>query len=318
MSYKVKIIITLALCILLALSVIFHEYLWSGVLFLVLLAKKSLFKILMVLKQFFFKQGVVSFATIAWKKVLVSSSLALSKRAIINGITGFFQERIVKPLIHPATRYLRVRWAIFKASNWWKKIYTVVFGSVPATIMLYAIGFWDTLLLLMKGFSLAKLLTFILKLIVMCFAFFQSIWRTWIRPYIDLIIITIFITYMEKIPVFGGFLRRIRITIKWWWRHYRRHKDRLIDQHVDQRVNLFSERIHQHVNKKKEEVALMTNPDIPAAVVPKHDEHDIVVEAPELEELEARLPDQRLRKMEEDAERVGRVILKIDKLIKPD
>gem|GEM_PF-972642 len=313
LSNKVKLIITLLLCIGVVLSVIFDEFLWNIILLVMLLAKKSLFKILVVLKQFFFQEGIVSIATIAWKKVFLSTSLALSKRAIINAVTGFFQERIVKPLIHPLTRYLKVRWRIFKASTWWQKLYTVIFGSVPASLLLWMVGFWNAITLLLKSFSLAKLLTMMLKLLLSFFVFFQNIWRSWIQPYIDYIIITIFVTYMEKLPIIGTGIRRLRITIKWKWRHYKRHKDRIIDQHVDQNVNLFSERIHQHVNKKKEmmgEVAASAN------TSDELDRSDLE-DAPDLAELEETLPESELEKMEDDAEKVGRVIYKIDGLVKP-
>lgn len=314
MSKKVKIIITLLLCIGVVLSVIFDEFLWNLILLGMLLAKKSLFKVLVVLKQFFFKKGVVSFATIAWKKVALSTSLALSKRAIINTITGFFQDRIVQPLIHPLTRYLRVRWRMFKASTWWEKTYTVLFGSVPASFLLWLIGVWEAVTLLLKSFSLAKLLTLMLKLIVSFFVFFQNIWRSWIQPYIDFIIITIFVTYMEKIPFIGSGIRRLRITIKWKWRHYKRHKDRIIDQHVDKNVNLFSERIHQHVNKKK---AMMGEVPTPAEERNELDKSDLEG-APDLAQLEDILPESELEKIEDDAEKVGRVIYKIDGLVKPE
>lgn len=313
LSNKVKLIITLLLCIGVVLSVIFDEFLWNIILLVMLLAKKSLFKILVVLKQFFFQEGIVSIATIAWKKVFLSTSLALSKRAIINAVTGFFQERIVKPLIHPLTRYLKVRWRIFKASTWWQKLYTVIFGSVPASLLLWMVGIWEAITLLLKSFSLAKLLTMMLKLLLSFFVFFQNIWRSWIQPYIDYIIITIFVTYMEKLPIIGAGIRRLRITIKWKWRHYKRHKDRIIDQHVDQNVNLFSERIHQHVNKKKEmmgEVAASAN------TSDELDRSDLE-DAPDLAELEETLPESELEKMEDDAEKVGRVIYKIDGLVKP-
>lgn len=301
MSNKVKLIITLLLCIGVVLSVIFDEFLWNIVLLVMLLAKNALFKVLMVLKQFFFKKGVVSLATVAWKKVIISSSLALGKRAIINTITGFFQERIVKPLIHPLTRYLKVRWIMFKASSLWKKTYTILFGSVPASILLWIIGIWDAIALLLKSFSLAKLLTMILKLIMTFFVFFQNVWRTWIQPYLDLIIITVFVTYMEKVPFLGGIIRRLRITIKWKWRHYKRHKDRIIDEHVDQKVNLFSERIHQHVNKKKQLIKELETPVGTQTEVGSTD----VEKASELE------------KIEEGTAKVGRVIRKIDGVIKP-
>jgi hypothetical protein len=316
MSNKIKLIITLLLCIGVVLSVVFDEFLWNIVLLVMLLAKKSLFKILMVLKQFFFKKGVISFATVAWKKVMVSSSLALSKRAIINTATGFFQERIVKPLIHPLTRYIKVRWKMFKASTLWQKTYTVLFGSIPASILLWIVGIWEALALLLKSFSLAKLLTMILKLIVTFFVFFQNIWRSWIQPYLDFIIITIFVTYMEKIPFIGGVMRKIRVTIKWKWRHYKRHKDRIIDRHVDQNVNLFSERIHQHVNKKKE---LMAESEKSAASTDDGErtlDSSDLENAPELSEIEDSLPEEELEKIEEDAEKVGRVIQKIDGVVK--
>ena len=120
-----KLIITLILCILAALAIIYSDVIWSVILLGVLFSKGLLFKFLVILKKFFFKKGVVSLSTVAWKHVVVSSFFALSKRAIINTFTGFFQERIVKPLIHPLTRYLKVRWRIFKASNLWQKFWTV-------------------------------------------------------------------------------------------------------------------------------------------------------------------------------------------------
>jgi len=269
----IKIIITLLLCLGVVLSVIFDELLWNIVLMGVLLAKNILFKVLLVLKQFFFKQGVVSLATVAWKKVFVSSFFALSKRAMINTVTGFFQNRVVTPLIHPLTRYIRVRWALFKASSLWKKTYTILFGSVPTTLALWVIGVIDALMLLLKSFSLAKFLTLILKFLSTFLVFFQNLWRSWIQPYIDFIIITVFVSYVEKIPVIGALFRRLRITLRWKWRHFKRRKDRLIDQHVDQNVNLVSERIHQHVNAKKKQVAAQLDqtaktPEAPAEKAP--------------------------------------------------
>ena len=92
----------------------------------------------------------------------------------------------------------------------------------------------------------------ILKLLSMTFLFFQNLWRTWIQPYIDYIIITLLLGYLEKIPVFGRFLRRCRIVIRWYWRKIRLGRTKIIDRHIDHNVHLLGERIHQHVNKKKE------------------------------------------------------------------
>lgn len=255
MSRNTKLLIILLLCVGIVLSVIYNETLWNIVLLGVLLAKKLLFQGLIILKKFFFKKGIVSFSTIAWKRVLVSSALALSKRAIINTISGFFQDRVVKPLIHPLTRYLKIRWMMFKSSNIWKKITTVVFGSVPATLLLWLIGIVDAVMLLLKSFSLAKFLTLILKFITMFFVFFQGLWNTWIQPYIDLIIVTILFSFIEKLPIIGPLFRRVRITIKWNWRYFKHRKERVMKQHVDANVNALSEKIHQHVNKKKEIMA---------------------------------------------------------------
>jgi hypothetical protein len=255
MSRNTKLFIILLLCVGIVLSVIYNETLWNIILLGALLAKKFLFKAILILKKFFFKEGIVSLSTIAWKRVLVSSALALSKRAIINTITGFFQERVVKPLIHPLTRYLKIRWILFKASNIWKKITTVIFGSVPATIVLWLIGIIDAIMLLLKSFSLAHFLTFILKFITMFFVFFQGLWKTWIQPYIDLIVITILFSFIEKLPIIGPLFRRVRITIKWNWRHFKYRKEHVMKHHVDANVNAFGEKIHKHVNMKKEILA---------------------------------------------------------------
>ena len=255
MSRNVKFIIILLLCVGIVLSVIFNETLWNIILMGLLLAKKLLFKGLIILKKFFFKDGIVSLSTIAWKRVLASSAMALSKRAIVNTITGFFQDRVVKPLIHPLTRYIRVRWRIFKDSSVWKRVATVIFGSIPATLLLWLIGIIDAIMLLLKSFSLAKFLTLILKFIAMFFVFFQGLWKTWVQPYIDLIVVTILFSFIEKIPFIGPLFRRIRITIKWNWRHFKYRKNHVMRHHVDANVNAFGEKIHKHVNKKKEILA---------------------------------------------------------------
>ena len=255
MSRNVKFIIILLLCVGIVLSVIFNETLWNIILMGLLLAKKLLFKGLIILKKFFFKDGIVSLSTIAWKRVLASSAMALSKRAIVNTITGFFQDRVVKPLIHPLTRYIRIRWRIFKDSSVWKRVATVIFGSIPATLLLWLIGIIDAIMLLLKSFSLAKFLTLILKFIAMFFVFFQGLWKTWVQPYIDLIVVTILFSFIEKIPFIGPLFRRIRITIKWNWRHFKYRKNHVMRHHVDANVNAFGEKIHKHVNKKKEILA---------------------------------------------------------------
>ena len=252
MSRNTKLFIVLFLCVGIVLSVIYNETLWNIFLLGVLLAKKLLFKGIVILKKFFFKNGIVSFSTIAWKRVLASSALALSKRAIINTLSEFFQNRVVTPLIHPLTRYVKIRWTIFKASSVWKKITTVIFGSVPATLLLWLVGIIEAITLLLKSFSLAKLLTVILKFIAMFFVFFQGLWNTWIQPYIDLIVVTILFSFIEKLPIIGPLFRRLRITIKWSWRRFRYRKEHVMKQHIDANVNALGEKIHKHVNKKKE------------------------------------------------------------------
>lgn len=254
MSRLVKLIITLMLCISASIIIIFNDVIWTVILLSIVFVKGLLFKFLLVLKNFFFKKGIVSFATIAWKRVLVSSFFALSKRAIINTISAFFQKRIVKPLIHPLSRYLKVRWRIFKVSNLWQKFCTILFGTIPASLALWLIGIAEAIALLMKGFSVAKFLTLILKFIALFFVFFQNLWRNWIQPYIDYIVITIFVSYIEKVPFIGGIFRKTRISIKWQLRHFRSRKKDIIERHIDLPVTLLSERIHKHVNQKKEDL----------------------------------------------------------------
>lgn len=148
-----------------------------------------------------------------------------------------------------------MRWAIFKASNLWQKTYTIIFGSIPATLMLWLVGIVDAIMLLLKSFSLAKLLTLILKLITLTFVFFHNIWRAWIQPYLDFILITILLTSIEKTPLIGRGVRRLRITLRWKWRKIKAKKERILNQHIDANINKVGEKIHQHVNTQKEKMS---------------------------------------------------------------
>lgn len=260
MSKHLKIFLISMLVVTVVFAVLFDEFLWELLLVALVAAKKLLAKLLILCKKFFFKEGVVSFATIAWKHVFVTSLIALSKRAVINSITEFFQKHVVQPLIHPISRYIKVRWIIFKRSSLWKKTYTLIVSIIPATALLWIVGILDAIMLLLQSFSLAKFLTVILKLISLSFLFFQNLWRTWIQPYIDYIIITLLLGYLEKIPVVGRILRRTRIVIRWYWRRIRYGRAKIIDNHIDRNVNLLGERIHQHVNKKKESIGTSSEP----------------------------------------------------------
>lgn len=252
MNKNLKIFIVSMLAVTIVFSVLFDEFLWELLLVALVSAKKLIAKLLIISKKFFFKEGIVSFATIAWKHVFVTSFIALSKRAVINSIVEFFHQHVAEPLVHPVSRYIKIRWKIFKTSNLWKKTYTLIFSIIPATLLLWIVGILEAIMMLLHSFSLAKFLTVILKLITMTFLFFQNLWRTWVQPYIDYILITILLSYLERIPVVGRFLRRVRILIRWNWRKLRSKRAKIIDHHVDRNVHLFGERIHQHVNKKKE------------------------------------------------------------------
>ncbi len=255
MPFRLILIIVIPLLIIVAiLSIIFSEVLWEFLLLGLVFTKHIGTKILIAIKKFFFKKGVVSYATIAWKHVLLTSGLALGKRAIINSITGFFHTHIIEPLIHPITRYLKIRWRLFKTSNFLKKISVLIFTSIPATLALWLIGIIDAVLLLMQSFSLAKFLTMILKLIAVLLLFFQGIWRTWVQPYLDFIVAALIIGFIERIPFIGTVLRRMRILLKWHWRKVKVKKRKVVEEHIAVNVTKVGEKIHAHVNEQKKVV----------------------------------------------------------------
>lgn len=256
MYKKIRVVLAIVLTALAAFAIIFNDTFLAALVLVMVFFKSYIVKFLVVVKKFFFKKGVVSTATIAWKRVTASSFIALTKRAIINNISAFFQTKIVKPLIHPLTRYLRVRWRIFKASNLWKKTVTLIVGTIPTSVVLWFVGIGDAIAMLMKGFSLAKFLTFILKFITMLMVLAKSFWNNWIKPYIDFILITVFVTFIEKIPVIGSVFRRLRIVTRWNLRKLKTRKKDIVDRHIDKPVTKLSERIHQHVDKQKETLEL--------------------------------------------------------------
>nr|CAA6829691.1 MAG: Unknown protein [uncultured Thiotrichaceae bacterium] len=84
MSKNIKTFLVSMLVVTVVFSIIFEEFLWELLLVGLVSAKNLFIKLLIISKKFFFKNGVVSMATVAWKRVIVTSAVALSKRAVIN------------------------------------------------------------------------------------------------------------------------------------------------------------------------------------------------------------------------------------------
>lgn len=209
-------------------------------------------RVLFLAKSFVFVGGVVSFTTIAWKKVLLISVLALLKRAWINSMVAVINHRIKQPLIAPLRLYLKYQWLHFKAYHLWKKALYVLLGLVPSSVALYLIGLWETITYFLGKISIAKFLTLVLAMITEVFGFVMDLWNAWVQPYIDFIIITVVIGFIEKFPVIGYFFRCVRIMGKKYSRRLRHRKNRLLDKHLGHRVNQLAQHIHHCANQKKQ------------------------------------------------------------------
>ncbi len=230
----------------------FQTFFYASFMTLLMFLKNLVLRGLWLFKSFIFKGGIVSISNVAWKKVMVTSTIALFKRAWINTLTAFFNQRVKQPLFVPISRYLKYQWLYFKHCNIWKKLFYSVIGLIPTSVILYLSGVWNTLSFFLSKISVAKFLTFILNILTVIFSFFTSFWNNWIQPYIDFIIITVIFGFIEKIPVIGYLFRFIRIMTKRYTRRFHRKKEVMIDQHVDHRVNKIAEHIHQYADERKQ------------------------------------------------------------------
>ncbi|MBT5490994.1 hypothetical protein HOK00_01420 [bacterium] len=227
------------------------EYVLGIIARITLLLKTKIFiPVVKAFQLFFFKKGIVSFANLAWKRVLVVSFFALIKRLAINKFTAFFTKRVVKPLLVPGKRWLNMKWGEFKDFPLWKKIASSMIGGIITSFFAYFAGISELIAFLLGKISLAKFLTAILTLLANLKIFFGGLWTRFIQPYLDIIIITIVIGLIEKIPYIGRKIKFSRIMFKWNARRYRRKKDVVMEKHVDKHVKKVVGKLHKHVNKK--------------------------------------------------------------------
>ena len=227
------------------------EYILGIIGRVVLLAKtKVIFPVIKAFQLFFFKKGIVSFATVAWKRVIIVSFFALAKRLAINKFTAFLSRRILKPLLVPGKRWLKLKWGEFKDFPIWKKIASTVIGGFITSLFAYFAGVSELIAFLLGKISLAKFLTAILALLANLKIFFGGLWDRFIQPYLDIIMITIVIGLIEKLPYVGRKIKLSRVMFKWNIRKYRRKKDVVMKHHVDKHVKKVAGKIHKHVNKK--------------------------------------------------------------------
>ena len=209
------------------------------------------------LLKFFFKKGVLSIATIAWGKIIVVGIPLLLKRHAINQLILGFKNKVMIPLFNPVRRLCKHQYRAFKYLPIWKKIAAILPASIIAIFTLIITGVGKVFYFFFSKLSLSKFLTGILTGIAWVFgkfsSFFYELWRLYIRPFFDIVISFIVISLIERIPIFGKWMRKVRVVLKWKWRKLKIRKTakHLIKTHIDDNVKRVENNLHKKAEKIK-------------------------------------------------------------------
>ena len=199
-----------------------------------------------IVTQFVFKKGVVSFATIAWKRIFFVGGAALFRRFWINFFKKNATEHVVKPLIPYAKEWIKEHMEDFKEHPLWLKFSESAIGVMIVGFVAYFVGFVAFIWKLLQNILTGKFQTFFLSIIGGITKFFGYIWSK-IKPWLDVIIITAFLNFVEKIP----FVRSIFHNTKKVKDKVVEKKDQVIQTAVHKPVNGMANVIKKSTEKKR-------------------------------------------------------------------
>ena len=195
--------------------------------------------------KFLFQKGVVSMATIAWKRIFFVGGFALMKRFWINFFKKNATEHIVKPLLPHAKKWAAAHLEDFKSQPLWLKISETTLGTIIIVAIGYFVGFLAYLWRIIEAVLTGRFQTFFLSILNMIRKSLGFIWDK-IAPWIDVIFITAFFNLVEKIPVIKAAFEKTKkvkdaVVDK---------KDRAIKAAVHKPVQKVAEVINNHAEKK--------------------------------------------------------------------
>ena len=198
-----------------------------------------------IVVKFTFKKGVVSMATIAWKRIFVVGGFALFKRFWINFFKKNAVDHVVKPLMPHTKKWLAVHFEMFKNQPRWIQFSETTFGMVVIGAAGYFFGAITYVWTLVEKVLTGKLQSFFLSVLGIITGAIQFVWSK-IQPWIDVIIFSALIEMAAKIPGVKAVFHKTKkvkdVVVE--------KKDQAIKAAVHKPVQSMADLINRHADEK--------------------------------------------------------------------
>jgi len=155
--------------------------------------------LLAIVTKFVFQKGIVSVATIAWKRIFFVGGAALFKRFWINFAKKNAITHVVQPLMPHVKEWGKAHVEDFKEKPMWIKFSGTTAGVIIITAIGYFFGLIGYLFTLVEKVLTGKFQSFFLTILGSITKMFTFIWDK-ISPWIDIIVMTAVLRFIEKIP----------------------------------------------------------------------------------------------------------------------
>ena len=198
-----------------------------------------------VVVGFTFKKGVISFATIAWKRIFFVGGAALFRRFWIDFLKKNATEHIAKPLMPHARRWLKVHLEDFKDQPLWLKVSESTAGAIVIGAVAWFFGLLSYIWTLVEKVLTGKFQSFFLSILGMFTRMLGFLWDK-IKPWLDVILITALFNAIEKVPFVQKLFHRgkkVKQTVV-------EKKDAAIKKVVHAPVQKMAAAIDNHTEKK--------------------------------------------------------------------
>ena len=209
-----------------------------------LILRAYLFGLAIVVK-FAFKGGVITMATIAWKRIFFVGGFALVKRFGINFAKKNAVEHVAKPLMPAARTWVAVHFEDFKEQPLWLKFSETTLGVVVIAGVGYFFGLLGYIWTMVEKVLTGKFQSFFLTVLGSITKILGFVWDK-IKPWLDVILITAFIEFLERLPIVKALFhktRRVKEKVV-------ERKDKTIRAVVHKPVMKVAEVINNHAEKK--------------------------------------------------------------------
>jgi len=194
-------------------------------------------------------------ATLTIKKSLFLLTTGLIKRYIIdNIIVKHLNDNLLKHLIEPVKNlvfHIKDSYLELNLKNKVKSTLLLLLPAVVVGYLMYVFGFVG--MLINKIFSAQiwkNLLIFIIKIGTSLIVFFEThILNSWIMPIIEILMFTWLLEWLEKIPYFGGRIKKLYIYFRFLFVNLKWFIHRYVNRPIKRVLKNFINKVERKIDK---------------------------------------------------------------------